>query len=106
VSRARDCVHATDAFMVEGNLPQHQRRSHLLMHWMPIFSFTMLPSLESSTASESLSASTFFLMNFFRPSVNTHITYRYGIHEHVQHKILEMKQQRGPHACADGSLRH
>lgn len=41
--------------------------THLLTHWMPSFSFTMLPSLASNTASVSVLASTFFFKNFFKP---------------------------------------
>lgn len=44
-----------------------QCQAHLFMHWMPIFSLTMPPSLASSTASVSVSASTFFFRNFFKP---------------------------------------
>ena len=40
---------------------------HLLTQGMPVFSFTMLPSLASSTASVSFSA--FFFKNFFKPAV-------------------------------------
>jgi hypothetical protein len=49
-------------------LPLAVRHAHLLMHWMPIFSLTMLPSLASSTARVSVSASTFFFKNFFKPA--------------------------------------
>jgi hypothetical protein len=48
-------------------VPPHEAGPHLFMHWMPILSLTMPPSLASSTATVSVSASTFFFRNFFKP---------------------------------------